>query len=210
MKKIASFIFLLIASLTVAHAQNFQFKYHGVAVEEGATVTIAAEQDAFGDLSCETNPSDNPSNGLILEGTNNAYVGGTAHLEIMEHTFKAKTIQWCMGGACVPLKNVKEYDKEFEGTTVLTQFDAYTIRQQGYLVAKLSCTVGSQTTTIYIEFTNGASGIRSLNALDNRADVYDLNGRLVMRDSDITMRQSLHQGVYIFKSGDHVRKVMVK
>ena len=205
-----SFVVLLIASLTAAHAQNFQFKYHGVAVEDGATVTIAAEQDAFGDLSCETNPSDNPSNGLILEGTDNAYVKGTAHLEIMEHTFKAKTIQWCMGGACVPLKNVTEYDKEFEGSTVLTQFDAYTIRQEGYLLAKLSATVGSQTTSIYIEFTNGVTSIHRLNATGQQADVYDINGRLVMRDADAAMRQSLRQGVYIIKGGDNVRKTIVK
>lgn len=211
MKKFCSIAIVLLSFQTAALAQVFEFQYHGVTVGEEEKVTIAAETDMFGELACETNPSDDPTNGLILVGADGATVSGTAHMEILEHTFKAKTVQWCMGGACVPMKDVTELDKEFEGAIVLTQFDAYTIRQEGYLLAKLTVTVGSQTSTIYIEFTNGqTSGINSINSVENRADVYDLNGRLLMRQADTSARQQLSTGVYVVKDGPSVRKVVVK
>jgi hypothetical protein len=94
---------------------------------------------------------------------------------------------------------------------VLTQFDAHNILQQGYLLAKLTATVGSQTTTIYIEFTNGqSSGISSMKVEQERADIYDLNGRLVMRQADAETRRQLPTGMYVMKSGKNVRKVMVR
>jgi len=214
-KKLLSVAMLLtVVSLANVQAQSFEFRYHGVAIGDEETVSIPAETDAiFGELVCETNPTSNPANGLVLVGTGDALalVSGTAHLEIMEHTFNASTIQWCMGGACVLMRDVTELDKEFEGTTVLTQFDAHNILQQGYLLAKLTATVGSQTTTIYIEFTNGqSSGISSMKVEQERADIYDLNGRLVMRQADAETRRQLPTGMYVMKSGKNVRKVMVR
>lgn len=209
MKKIFTFVIVLMTANITAIAQSFEFKYHGVTIENGEGVSIAAEQDMFGDLSCETNPSSDPSNGLVLVGADGASVSGMAHLEILEHTFKAKTIQWCMGGACVPLKGVTQYDKEFEGTTVLTQFDAFTIRQEGYLLASLEVNVNGETSKIYIEFTNGqTSGINVIKDPKGLIDVYDLNGRLVMQQADVNARQLLRKGIYVVKEGNKTRKVM--
>lgn len=194
-----------------AFAQAFEFRFHGVAMEDGAKVTIPAETDMFGELACETNPSSDPENGLVLVGSNDAEVSGSAHLEILEHTFRAKTIQWCMGGSCVPLTDVTEYDKDFAGQIVQVQFDAFTIRQEGCLLASLAATVGSQTTTIYIEFSNGqTTGIDNLAVSESYADVYDLNGRVVMKNASVAERQLLKAGTYIVKSGKSARKVIVR
>ena len=48
--------------VTSVKAQSFEFQYQGQSLEDGATVTIAAEANAFGELSCETNPSSDPNN----------------------------------------------------------------------------------------------------------------------------------------------------
>ena len=211
MKKL--FVLSLVLGLAQinAFAQMFEFRYHGVALEDETLVTIAAETDMFGELACETNPSADPENGLVLVGSNDAEGSGSAHLEILEHTFNAKTIQWCMGGSCVPLNDVTVYDKEFAGQVVQVQFDAYTIRQEGYLTATLSATVGSQTTKIYIEFMNGdVSGIDNREVAEPTADVYDLNGRVVMKNASVAERQLLKKGTYIMKSGKSARKVVVR
>ena len=68
--------------------------------------------------------------------------------------------------------DVTVYDKEFAGQVVQVQFDAYTIRQEGYLTATLSATVGSQTTKIYIEFMNYNDLRLGLNHIELR-DVED-------------------------------------
>jgi hypothetical protein len=210
MKKLFTLTIMLILAVHVS-AQKFEFKYKGEVLANGSTLSINAETDMFGELACETNPSSAPENGIIVAGKNGAYISGTAHLAILEHTFKAKTVQWCMGGLCEPMKSVTELDKTFEGSNVQVMFDAFTIRAEGYLLAKLDVTVSGETQSLYIEFSNGQhSGVNSLQASEERANVYDLSGRLVMANADASARQSLRPGIYTIKSGNKARKVIIK
>lgn len=210
MKKLFTLTIMLILAVHVS-AQKIEFKYKGEVLANGSTLSINAETDMFGELACETNPSTAPENGLIISGKNGAYISGTAHLAILEHTFKAKTIQWCMGGLCEPMKAVNELDKTIEGSNVQMMFDAFTIRAEGYLLAKLDVTVSGETQSLYIEFSNGQhSGVHSLQASEERANVYDLSGRLVMANADASARQSLRPGIYTIKSGNKARKVIIK
>ena len=211
MKKSFTLIMLALAIQMMAYAQSFEFKYKGEVCADGSTVVINAETDMFGELACETNPSSDPDGGLLIVGKDGAYISGSAHLAILEHTFKAKTLQWCMGGLCVPIKDVAELDKTFEGTSIQVLLDAFTIRQEGHLLAKLDVTVGTESQSLYIEFSNGQhSGISSMTAAEGCADVYDLNGRLVLAGADAAARQGLRSGVYVVKAGNKTRKVIVK
>lgn len=210
MKKLFTLTIMLILTVHVS-AQKFDFKYKGEVLANGSTLSINAETDMFGELACETNPSAAPENGLIVSGKNGAYISGTAHLAILEHTFKAKTVQWCMGGSCESMKSVTELDKTFEGSAVQTMFDAFTIRAEGYLLAKLDVTVSGETQSLYIEFSNGQhSGVHSLQTTEEYANVYDLSGRLIMANANASARQSLRPGIYTIKSGNKARKVLIK
>lgn len=210
MKKIFTLSMVLLLAMQVA-AQKFEFKYNGEVLADGSTLTINAETDMFGELACETNPSSGSDEGLVVAGKDGAYISGSAHMAILEHTFKAKTVQWCMGGSCELMKTVNELDKTFSGTSVPVMFDAFTIRQEGYLLAQLDVTVGDESQTLYIEFSNGQhAGIGSMTANEDSADVYDLNGRQVMMKANAAERQMLKPGLYVVKSGDKTRKVIVK
>jgi len=205
---ISSLFFL--ATQMAVFAQNVEFQYQGKPIENGA-VSIVAAIDFFGDLSCETNPSEAPETGLMLVSKDGSTIIGTAHLQILEHTFRAKTLQWCMGGACSPMNNVTELDKNFSGTAIQTQFDAYEIRQEGHLLAKLDINASGEELSIYIEFLNGeSSGIENITNALGRADVYDISGRPVMVNADAIERQQLKKGVYIVKDSKSVRKIIVK
>lgn len=212
MKKIFTLTMMLMLIATMAiHAQKFEFKYKGEVLANGSTLSINAETDMFGELACETNPSTAPENGLIVAGKNGTYISGKAHLAILEHTFKAKTVQWCMGGSCETMKTVNELDKTFEGSAVQVMFDSFTIRAEGYLLAKLDVTVSDETQSLYIEFSNGHhSGVHSLEANEENADVYDLSGRLIMANANASARQLLRPGIYTIKKGNKARKVLVK
>ena len=211
MKKSFTLIMLALAVQMMAYAQSFEFKYKGEVCADGSTVVINAETDMFGELACETNPASNPDDGLLIVGKDGAYISGSAHMTILEHTFKAKTLQWCMGGLCVPIKDVTELDKTFEGTSIQVLLDAFTIRQEGHLLAKLDVTVGSESQSLYIEFSNGQhSGVSSMTATEVCADIYDLNGRLVLAGADAAARQGLRSGVYVVKAGNRSRKVSVR
>ena len=204
-----SSLFFFAAQMAV-FAQNIEFQYQGKPVENGA-VSIEAAIDFFGDLSCETNPAEAPETGLMLVSKDGSTISGTAHLQIMEHTFRAKSLQWCMGGACSPMNDVTELNKNISGTKIQTQFDAYTIRQVGHLLAKLDVNVSGEELSIYIEFLNGeSSGIEKLIADKGRADVYDLSGRPIMLNADAIERQQLKRGVYIVKDSKSARKIIVK
>lgn len=201
--------FLLVQS--AAFAQSFKFQYQGADVADGATVSIPAEVDIFGELACETNPAANPTTGLMLVSTSSSAVSGQARLEILAHTFRAKTVQWCMGDQCVPMNDVTTLDKNFSGKSLAISFDAFTIRQEGYLLAKLTATVGNQTQTVYIEFINGQhSAVTTLADAQGVADIYDLSGNLVLRRADADARRNLRPGIYLVSDGRRVRKVNVK
>ena len=54
---------LALLEVTGGRAQGFEFQYRGESLANGATVTIEAEENSFGELSCETNSTGNPSDG---------------------------------------------------------------------------------------------------------------------------------------------------
>jgi hypothetical protein len=210
MKQFFITLFMILAIPLAVCAQNFEFQYQGKPLENGA-VSIEAAEDLFGDLSCETNPAEAPETGLMLVSKDGSTISGTAHLAILEHTFRAKSLQWCMGGACSPMNSVTELDKTFSGSKIQTQFDAYTIRKEGHLLAKLDVNVGGEELSIYIEFLNGEpSSIENITNASSRADVYDLSGRPVMLNADAIERQQLKRGVYIVKDSKSARKIIVK
>ena len=76
---------------SAAIAQTFEFQYQGVTLEDGATVTIAAQEDFFGEMSCETNPMDNPDNGLVLK-MQDLSAGSAVSLVMVTHSPEAAAI----------------------------------------------------------------------------------------------------------------------
>ena len=145
---------------TAARAQSFEFQYHGASVADGGMVTIAAERDAiFDELCCATNPSADPSNGLVLKLLSGTSASGKATLTITDNTLNASTVKWCMGGTCDLMTEVEQLTKDFtvDDGQVQVQFDAENILATGYLLATLSATIGGETHTVKIQFTNGAA-----------------------------------------------------
>ena len=156
-KFLLSLVVACVVAMPSVVAQTFEFRYQGQSLPDGATVTIAAELDDFDELSCETNPSSNPTNGLnlvLLSGTN---ANGTATLTIDENTMNPYLIQWCMGGTCSPMIVVSTITKPFEVNDGLemVQFDAFNILEEGHLLATLTATIGGETHVVKIKFTNG-------------------------------------------------------
>lgn len=147
----------LVFGVTAASAQKFEFQYHGQSVADGGTVTITAVEDdyGFGELCCATNPSSNPNNGLILKLLDGTTGSGNATLTIEHNALDAK-LQWCMGKECVLMTNKTTLDKAFSTTNgiVQVQFDADDIKSQGSLLATLTATVGGETHSVKIKFTN--------------------------------------------------------
>lgn len=140
-------------------AQNFEFRYHGESLPDGATVTIVAEEDewGFGEMGCYTNPSSNPNNGLILQVLSGNVTQGTANLVIEENMLNPARLLWCMGGNCMNLGSNTNITKPFTTTNGVcrVQFDAEDIQSEGHLLATLTATMGSETHTVKIKFTYG-------------------------------------------------------
>ena len=180
-----------------AEAQTLEFQYQGVTLDDGATVTIAAEENVFGELACETNPIDNPANGLMLKMGEGAFWKAKAELEIMHNTLDATAIQWCMGGECTMFGGKTLMEKTFTAAgNMQVQFDAANIRSKGYLMAKLTVTLLFETIEVYIQFTNGESaGIDSVRKTPDSQKVYSLNGTL-LPDKAASMKD-LPSGVYV-------------
>ena len=175
MKKVLVTAVLLIMCAMVK-AQSFEFIYGGKSLPDGSIVTIQAKEDVWGQLSCETNPSSNPQNGLMLK----LLKGGTAdvklELKIEQQTLEADVLQWCMGGSCIPFGN-KDYlmiDASVSGTAPV-MFDATNVTSEGFLLAKLTATMSLEQHTVFIRFING--GIVSVRG--------DVNGDGVANASDI-------------------------
>ena len=152
------FLFLSLSHLLILHAfaqQPLQFYYHGQPLTDGATVTIQAETNDWGELACETNPPANPSNGLILKNLTGNDISGTATLTITDRSMAPALVQWCMGGLCVPI-TADTYDKAFTipaDGSIMAQLDA-TPTQYGELVAEIKVTANLRSTTVNIRFTN--------------------------------------------------------
>lgn len=185
-------------------AQGFEFQYKGQSLANDATITIAAEEDAFGQLSCETNHVDNPSDGLMLKILSGLTANVNAKLQITHNTLDAETLQWCMGGTCMSFGNNTSLTKQFSvDGSVQVQFDASNIRSNGYLSAVLTASVRLETHRVNIEFTNGEqSGVGAVVDSKYVARVYDLNGR--------RLKGRLANGVYLVNDGYGIRKVIVK
>ena len=138
---------------------TFEFCFHGESLAEGATVTIAAEEDewGFGEMCCYTNPNSDPENGLILKLLTGNTAQGSATITINENNSNPERILWSMGGNCMIFGSNTSITKEFTtGNGIcLVQFDAENIQSEGHLLATLTATIGGETHTVNIKFTNG-------------------------------------------------------
>ena len=162
-KKLLSTATLLLMSMLALVAQTFEFRYHGESLADGATVTIAAEEDEWGsgEMCCYTNPSSDPTNGLILQVLTGGNNQGSATMTIDENTFNPARILWCMGGNCMMFGSNTSITKTFiaENNICQVQFDAEDIQSEGHLLATLTATIGTETHTVKIKFTNGEQDV---------------------------------------------------
>ena len=147
---------IILAALTLSTwAQTAVFRYQGNDLPDGATVTIYAEEDEWGDLVCESNPPTNPANGLVLANLTSQALSGTASLEIHSNTINPERIQWCMGSDCNMITTDKYENKAFSvpaSNYTLTQFDASNPRQYGELTATITAMIGLTKLTVNIRF----------------------------------------------------------
>ena len=206
MKRIFTLCVSLLVGLIVK-AQGFVFQYQGESLADGATVVIAAEEDIFGELSCETNSALNPNDGLVLRMLSGTATSGSATLQITSNSLNPSGMQWCMGGACTPLGSQTSLTKQFAaGGVTLVQFDAVDIRSEGLLTATLRATIGLESHTVNIHFVNGDyDGINEIkDEKSENGDVswYDLRGRKVQG------RPSA--GIYVVADGKGIRKTLIK
>lgn len=204
MKKIFTLITMLAAALP-PRAQGFVFQYHGQGLADGETVVVVAEEDVFGELSCETNSTANPSDGLILKLLGSPTANASATLQISHNSLDAGMLQWCMGDECTPLGSQTSLTKRFSVTgTAGVQLDAYDIRSEGFLEATVKASVGLESHEVRILFVNGdVDGIGSAPSEGRRETVgYDLSGRQV--------RSRTLPGLYVVTDGTRSRKVAVK
>ena len=189
--------------VTSVKAQSFEFQYQGQSLEDGATVTIAAEANAFGELSCETNPSSDPNNGLVLKLPEGYQGKVQAVLSIQQNTLNASILQWCMGGECVPVTEDTQ-TKNFEAEGIVqVQFDATAILEKGNLQATLTVTIGLESHQVMIQFSNDdMTGMaHRLKTDEKNHTVYDLKG--------CRIKDKGKSGVYIVSDGSQKRKVIV-
>ena len=205
MKKILAIGFWLLA--VSGWAQSLEFWYQGEKVEAGGTVSVAAEEDMFGEMSCETNPSTAPWDGLVLRCAEPLDGTVTAELQILTHTLNAAMMQWCMGGECTLVGSKTMLTKTFNASEkVQVLFDATNITGDGELLAKLEVTYKDCKQEVYIEFVCGEpSGVISQESRAERQEsIYDLSGRKISNLKSQT--SNLPKGIYI-KNG---KKVMIK
>ena len=195
MRKITTLIVALVAVLSL-QAQGFVFQFQGEDLTDGETVVITAQEDLFGDLSCETS-------GLVLTLLRGTTATVTATLEVTSNSLNATALRWCMGGNCQVFET--SLTKHFAmGFSEQVQFDAIGIQSEGYLKATLQATVGIESHQVNILFVNGdVDGIKPLSQRrDGARAVYDLRGRRV--------HGRLPAGMYIVTEGERVRKIAIK
>ena len=192
MKRRLLMMLAILMTITMAKAQSFEFQFQGNKVEDGGTVVIPAVPDdfGFGEFWCETNPSSNPNNGLILKLLSGSTASGSASINIKRNTLSPQTLKWCMGGTCQMMNDKTSLEKTFTVSdgSVQVQFDAENCKNEGDLLATLTATIGSETHTVNILFTYGSTGISNVKAEKGETDYYMLDGRRVER---------LTKGIYI-------------
>lgn len=180
MRRILLLTTFLLANVAIK-AQDLEFKYKGESLIDGATVTITAEENFLGEMSCETNPAAAPQDGLVLKCP--VAFGGvvTADLQIMSNTLNASVIQWCMGGECTPVRKELLTKTFSPGPDVQVSFDATNITGNGSLLAKLTVRFNSHNRTVYIQFLNGEdeTSVHHLPVRVHTEAIYDLGGRRV-------------------------------
>ena len=205
MKRLSTLLTALVATASTAFAQSFEFQYQGRSLDDGATVFIAAEEDDFEELACETNPPSNPNDGLVLKLLDATSANVSATMTVGDNTFLAQVIQWCMGGNCSMMRPFGTLNKTFTmGSIERVQFDAYTIQQEGTLDASLSVTIGGVEKSVNILFFNGdEDGIQSVNGNGGKPmALYSVDGRKL---------PTAQKGVNIVRMNDGtVKKVLVK
>ena len=203
MKRIFTLFFSLLVALAM-QAQGFVFQHQGEDLADGETVIFAAEEDWFGDLTCETNSTMNPNDdGLTLKLLRGTTASVTATLQITHNTLNADVLQWCMGGNCQALQT--SLTKQFTmGDNEKVQFDAIGIQSEGYLMANLKVTIGIESHQVNIVFVNGDyDGIKALPQRGSgEGAVYDLLGRKAQKPTA--------SGMYVVSDGKHIRKILVK
>lgn len=208
MKKVLTLCASLMVTL-FAEAQGFVFQYQGESLADDATVVIAAEEDMFGDLSCETNSPMNPTDGLMLKLQNSTSAAATATLQITSNSLDADMLQWCMGGDCTTFGSQTSLTKRFTvNGNAQVQFDAVAIKSEGLLTATLKVTIGLEKHQVNIMFVNGDyDGINEiknekLKIKNGDGAVCDLNGKRVQgRPSS---------GIFIVDDGKNIRKVAIR
>lgn len=192
---------------TAAKAQTLEFLYHGESLPDHATVTIAAEENDFGELACYTNPTTSSANdGLVLQVNAPGFgpsVNVDATMYILHNSLNAEILSWCMGPICYPMNDVEVF---YQNITVPrdglkpVDFEAEKIQATGYLKAELTIKYGDETRVVYIQFANGetdgigltptlSQGVGAWYSLDGRMlqgeptqkGVYILNGKKVVR-----------------------------
>lgn len=179
------FLLVMMALLSIfgmsVKAQSFEFQYQGESVQDGDTVTIKAETNVFGELSCETNPSANPNNGLVLRIPETMKGRVNAQLEILNNTLNARMVQWCMGEECIMVGNNTSLTKAFDAKEIITVLlEASNIQGSGSLMAKLSVSLNGQSRVVFVQFTNGdTTGIHRMQQTSASQRVYGLNGQLL-------------------------------
>ena len=177
------FLLVMMALLSIfgmsVKAQSFEFQYQGESVQDGDTVTIKAETNVFGELSCETNPSAN--NGLVLRIPETMKGRVNAQLEILNNTLNARMVQWCMGEECIMVGNNTSLTKAFDAKEIITVLlEASNIQGSGSLMAKLSVSLNGQSRVVFVQFTNGdTTGIHRMQQTPAPQRVYSLNGQLL-------------------------------
>ena len=194
----------LLASLVV-QAQGFVFQYQGRNLPDGETVIIAAEEDIFGELSCETNDLLDPDSGLVLKLLRGTSSPVTAVLQITHNSLNAASIQWCMGTECSSMNSLTSLTKRFTmGDSEGVQFDATGIGSEGYLEATLKVTIGLETHQVNIIFVNGDyDGIKEVRSEEMvNGKCFDLLGR--------QMQGRASSGISIVREGERIRKVLIK
>ena len=192
MKRRLLMMLAILMTITMAKAQSFEFQFQGNKVEDGGTVVIPAVPDdfGFGEFWCETNPSSNPTNGLILKLLSGSTASGSASINIKRNTLSPQTLKWCMGGTCQMMNDKTSLEKTFTVSdgSVQVQFDAENCKNEGDLLATLTATIGSETHTVNILFTYGSTGISNVKTEKGDSDYYMLDGRRVER---------LTKGIYV-------------
>lgn len=139
-----------------AVAQSLCFYYNGQQLADNATVTIAAETDDWGELTCETNPAGATAEGLVLTNSSAADITGTATLTIGRNTLEPRRVQWCMGGSCDLIKSTP-YNKSYTvgaGKSIQVQFDAADISAPGLLEATITAAALGQAATVKVRMLN--------------------------------------------------------